>query len=56
MDHALASYRDPAQSMPLSEAISLYIAEKTKEKERTVISMSQLWSITREMQTLMERF
>lgn len=42
--------------MALTEAISHYIAEKTKEQERTLISLSQLGSIIREMETFKRRF
>ena len=44
------------QTKPIPAAISAYLTEKAKEQEKNVISISQLWSIQREMKTLGMRF
>jgi hypothetical protein len=56
VDHALANYREPGEAKALVEAVADYVAGKTKEQERTLISISQLRSITRELETLKTRF
>lgn len=56
VDHALATYREPEEPKALVDAVTDYVAGKTKEQERTLISISQLRSIRRELETLKTRF
>ncbi|HSY53884.1 MAG TPA: site-specific integrase [Opitutaceae bacterium] len=56
VDHALAHYRELDKSMVLATAVTDYVAGKTKEQERTLISVSQLRSITGELETLKAQF
>lgn len=56
VDHALAHYRELDKSMVLAAAVTDYVAGKTREQERTLISVSQLRSITGELETFKAQF
>jgi len=56
LDYALATHREPDQQKPLAEAVSEYVAFKTQEQKRTLISPRQLRSIQNELETLKKRF
>ena len=49
LDYALANRRDPEQQKPLSEAVAAYLAGKTQEHNRTLLSGRQLRSIAHEL-------
>lgn len=49
VDFALANYREPDLQKPLKDAVSLYLAVKTKETERGFLSPRQLRSIRNEL-------
>jgi integrase len=56
VDFALANYRAPTQQKPLAEAIGEYVAFKTKEHERTLLSFRQLRAIRYELASLQAHF
>jgi integrase len=56
LDYALATHREPDQLKPLAEAVAEYVAFKTQEQKRTLISPRQLRSIQNELETLKKRF
>jgi integrase len=56
LDYALANYREPARDLQLSEAVTEYLAAKSKEQDRTLISGRQLQSIKQELATLKKHF
>jgi integrase len=45
LDYALANYREPQRQNPLADAVAAYLAVKTKEYERQIISKPQLTTI-----------
>ena len=56
LDYALSNYREPARAMQLSDAVTEYLAAKTKEQERALISARQLQSIKQELATFKKHF
>ncbi|HEY0946048.1 MAG TPA: site-specific integrase, partial [Opitutaceae bacterium] len=56
LEHALSHYAKPGYRTRLSEAKAAYLAAKTREHERSVLSIAQLWSITGAMDTLCGHF
>jgi hypothetical protein len=56
LDYALATHREPDQLKPLAEAVAEYVAFKTQEQKRTLISPRQLRSIQNELETLNKHF
>ena len=56
VDFALANYRAPEREKPLAEAVRLYLAVKTKENERDMLSRRQLRSIRNELDALARQF
>lgn len=56
VNHALATYREPECNRVLAEAVSDYVAARTKDHERTLISFAQFRSIKREMETFSRWF
>jgi integrase len=56
LDYALANCRDPEQKRPISEAITAYLAAKTQEHGRTLLSGRQLRSITDELAVFKRHF
>jgi integrase len=55
LDYALANYREQ-QNKPLPDAVTEYLAEKTRQCQRTLLSKPQLRSITNELNTLKNCF
>src|SRR5208283_4593786 len=56
LDFALINFREPDQQKPLAEAVAEYVAFKTQEHQRTLLSPRQLRSIQNELETLKKRF
>jgi site-specific recombinase XerD len=56
LDYALTNYREPQRENPLDEAVTAYIAKKTTEHERTLLSIRQLSSIEFELGHLTQHF
>jgi integrase len=56
LDFALINFREPDQQKPLAAAVAEYVAFKTQEQKRTLISPRQLRSIENELETLKKRF
>ena len=52
VDYGLAHFREPNQQKPFVEAVAEYLAIKTKEQERTLLSFRQLRSIRYELAVL----
>jgi hypothetical protein len=55
LDYALANYREQ-QDKPLPDAVTEYLAEKTKQHQRTLLSQPQLRGITNELKVLKKWF
>lgn len=49
LEQALSIHAKAGLRKPLGEAVTDYLAERTREHERSVLSISQLWAITRAM-------
>jgi integrase len=56
LDFALANYREPLRQKPLSEAAEAYLASKSLEHDRQVISAPQLTTIRRHLEVLKAHF
>jgi integrase len=56
LDFALANYREPVCQKPLSEAAEAYLAVKSLEHDRQVISVPQLTTIRRHLEVLKAHF
>jgi len=56
LDFALANYRPPQRERKLKDAVADYLAVKTQEHERTLLSPRQLRSITDELNVLQRHF
>ncbi len=56
VDYALANHREPATQQTLAEAAKLYLAAKTEENKRGLISPSQLTTIRRHLAVLQRYF
>jgi integrase len=56
LDFALSNYREPVCQKPLSEAAEAYLALKTQEHDREVISEPQLTTIRRHLEVLKAHF
>jgi integrase len=56
LDFALANYREPVCQMPLSEAAEAYLAVRSQEHDRQVISAPQLTTIRRHLEVLKAHF
>ena len=56
LDFALSTYREPVCQKPLSEATAAYLAVKTLEHDRQVISAPQLTTIRRHLKVLKAHF
>jgi hypothetical protein len=55
LDYALANYREQ-QDKPLPDAVTEYLAKKTKQHQRTLLSQPQLRGITNELKVLKKWF
>jgi integrase len=56
VDYTLLNYRAPKQDKPMPEAVADYVAAKTREHVRTLLSLRQLLSIKFELGHLSRRF
>src|SRR5579871_1704758 len=56
VDYALANYREPTRQEPLADAVTAYVAVKTREKEQKIISEPQLITIKRHLEVLKKYF
>jgi len=56
VDYALTNHRAPENQKALDEAVTAYLAEKTREHEQRLISASQLTTINRHMKALKKHF
>jgi integrase len=56
LDFALSNYREPVCQKPLSEATKAYLALKSQEHNRQVISAPQLTTIRRHLEVLKAHF
>src|SRR6202451_587251 len=56
LEFALANYRDPQAPKPLAEAVAAYVAVKTKQFERALLSRLQLKNIVNGLRALQTRF
>ena len=56
VDFALTNYREPERQKALDEAVTAYLAIKTREQEQKLISDSQLITIQRHMKALQKHF
>jgi len=56
LDYALVNYRELRCQIALTEAIAEYVTEKTKQHQRTLLSLLQLRNITNELRVLTARF
>ena len=56
LEYAFANYRTPQREKPLAEAIKAYLATKTEEHTRTLLSKRQLGAITYELGVLERHF
>jgi integrase len=56
VDYALTNYRTPENQKALDEAVTAYLAVKTREHEQKLISASQLTTINRHMKALKMHF
>ena len=56
LDYALVNYRELRCQIALAEAIAEYVAEKTKQHQRTLLSLLQLRNITNELRVLTAHF
>lgn len=56
LDFALANYREPVRHKSLSEAAEAYLASKSLEHDRQVISAPQLTTIRRHLEVLKAHF
>jgi integrase len=56
LDFALANYRAPDREQTLADAVTAYVAFKTREHEQNLLSISQHDHIRRHLGVLMEKF
>ena len=56
LDFALANYRAPDREQTLADAVTAYVAFKTREHEQNLLSISQHDHIRRHLDVLMEKF
>jgi integrase len=56
VDYTLTDHRTPENEKALDEAVTAYLAAKTREHEQRLISASQLTTINRHMRALKEHF
>jgi integrase len=56
LDYALTNYRAPDRQQTLADAVKAYLATKTAEQARKIISACQLTTITRHLKVLQKHF
>ncbi len=56
LEYAFANYRTPEREKPLAEAVKAYLAKKSEEYTRTLLSARQLGAITYELGVLERHF
>ena len=56
VDYTLANYRAPEREKPLADAVREYVAKKSEENARTLLSARQLRSIKDELNVLQRHF
>ncbi|MGH8019195.1 MAG: hypothetical protein ACREIA_13055 [Opitutaceae bacterium] len=56
LDYALSTYREPVAAKPLGEAVAAYLDTKQRQRERDLLSKSQLQSISKELAVFTTRF